>query len=552
MKRIIWILVVLVVAGAGAATVWFMGKGEVDRQLDVVKADAAARGWALTWSDREIEGFPVASSVRLKDAALVSEDGILIKAGDVRLVQDKAAPGTVVAELPAKTSIEIPIDGITRQSMPSLPERVIIDIASEDLRMILKASEGAPPAIVVTAGLVQATMDQDDAPVKLAIDARTLELVTEPDGKARKIRLKASTLTSDTRQVAEADAMTMVSQYSDVQIGATVAALDVDGFLAAYKALAENLIDGAFQSAKQSITISFFQAGQPLTLTWAAGPQTGLFSIDKGIVTYDSEDRDVKIVVDNRSMGMTVDATALFYQRRLQFPLTGGGATPREGAFRIAVEDFLPGDAGWQMVDPTAALGREPMDLLFDSKATMRLAGGGGGIPVEFSNVTLDAFELNALGATASATGDVEILQPINLPLGEIKVKMTGATALIGKLRQIGLLDDQRAQMADAILQVYARTGDGSDSHNTEVAFTNRGILVGGRPIDGSSVPDDASPLDPTTDGAGDSGDAADEDTSGAAATDGTGGTGSDEAESDEAGSDEAGSDEDGSGKPAE
>lgn len=528
MKRTLMIAAaVLVVAAIGLGGLWYKSRGEIDRRIEAAKAAAEARGWTLTWSGREVQGFPFASGVLLNDVALVSVKGILIKAGDVRIAEDAETPGALAATFPAETSIEIPAGGLARETMPHLPARLRVAVASEDMRMIFRDTGDAEPAIVLAVHSLRAVIDQDDFPIKIALDATGLDAVSEPATDARKLRMKAASFGLDLRDLSSGSPSVLDSRYTDLQIGATVRASGLDEFTTRLAELAEKLVSGGFQSASQIITLSAFQAGsadgRPANLTWRAGPQTGIFEIDQGSLTYDSEDRDIEARVELPGTG-AFGARALFYQRRVKLPIVSVGASARDGALRIAVEDFMPDEDTWKAFDPTGRFAREPADLLVDATATMYLTGGrGGALPAEFSNISLAALTLSALGATVSASGDVEILQPINLPLGEIKVAMTGMGALIDKLRGIGLLDEAKADEFDAMLKVFARPVEAEDRHETELTFTNDGMLVNGLtstgerpggappPADADApsageMPADGAPADGTTPATGDGG----------------------------------------------
>ena len=520
MKRILWIVVsIAVLGGVGLWSMRFFGESQIDRRLNQVQAQAEARGWAVTWGERSAEGFPVANRVRLKDVALVSKTGVLIRAPELTIARDEAATEALAVRLPSEINLTVPVGQLTRESNPILPERLNVTISTEDALARVGAGENGEITAILNASSLRAAIDQQDFPVKLAVEAGTVTFETDPAEAARRLRLRASTFGVDLRDTSGGGTSVIDSRYTDLAIGATVRASDLAGFIKALGEMSEKLADGAFQSASQSITVSILQpggGGRPSSLTWTAGPQTGLFQIDKGTLGYSAEDRDIAATLSLPTPQgfVSYKATALFYQRQFELPIIGTGETPRPGSLRIAVEDFLPDDESFALVDPDARLGRDPADLVFDAKGTLRLLLGQRGFPVEFSNISLATFRLAAAGAVAEASGDVEILQPINLPLGEIKVAVTGGAALIGKLKAAGILDDKLAETARAILQVYARPDPTADRHETEVSFTGDGMLINGRTTDGRTPADkaaeDLDPTKPRDDSGGEDGPASD------------------------------------------
>lgn len=492
MKRIIWIIaIVAVVAGAGYGAMRFLGDSAIERRLEAAKADALARGWALTVGGQTAEGFPVTNAVHLTDVALVSTGGLLIKAAKVIVAEDPTAKGALAIRLPGKIDMAVPIGQTMRHDNPILPAQIAVAITSEDMLLRIGAGETGDLTAILTATMLRAALDQADFPVKMSLDTGDLSFDTEPSDKGRRIRLKAARFALDLRDTSSNATSVLDSRYTGLSIGATVRAKSVDEFIAGLQTLSEGVLDGAFQSASQVITVSMLQpgapAGRPSHLTWKAGPQTGLFQVDKGILGYSAEDRDISAVLDlpTAEGTNTLKATALFYQRQFEIPFVSTGLTPRPGSLRIAFEDVSPAKETWAIFDPEAQLDRAPADLVFDSTATLRIDKGGQGLPVEFSNISLSLFRLAALGGVVEAKGDIEVLQPINLPLGEIKVDIAGADALISKLGLAGILSDEMARSADAILKVYARPDTDADRHETDVAFTTDGMLINGRTLDG-------------------------------------------------------------------
>ena len=492
MKRIVWIVaIVAIVVGAGYGAMRFLGDSAIERRLEVAKAEALARGWALTVGGQTAEGFPVANRVHLTDVALVSTGGVLIKAANVIVAEDPAAAGALSLRFAGDIDVTVPISQSMRQSNNLLPAKISVTVTSEDMLLRVGAGETGDLTAILTAGALRAALDQTDFPVKISIDAGALSLDSDQTDKGRRIRLKADRFALDLRDTSGNGTSVLDSRYAGLSIGATVRAKTVEEFISGLQTLSEGLVDGAFQSASQVITVSMLQpgapAGRPSHLTWKAGPQTGLFQIDKGTIGYSAEDRDVSAVLDLPTPAgtNTLKATALFYQRQFEVPFVATGQAPRLGSLRIAFEDVVPTDETWSKVDPKAQLDRAPVDLLFDTKATLRVDRGAPGIPVEFSNVSLELFRLAALGGVVEAKGDIEILQPINLPLGEIKVDVSGAKAVISQLGAAGILDDSMQQSADAILQVYARPATDADRHETNIEFTSDGMLINGRTLDG-------------------------------------------------------------------
>ena len=103
-----------------------------------------------------------------------------------------------------------------------------------------------------------------------------------------------------------------------------------------------------------------------------------------------------------------------------------------------------------------------------------------GRFPLVLSNISVNTMDLSALGGRVRASGDVEVLQPINLPLGALEIRMSNPNAVMDALKQAGLIDEPTWTAGTAMLRVYARPGEGEDNWETDVTFENDGITVNG------------------------------------------------------------------------
>ena len=90
-------------------------------------------------------------------------------------------------------------------------------------------------------------------------------------------------------------------------------------------------------------------------------------------------------------------------------------------------------------------------------------------------------YRVTGIGAW-SGKGDIEGLQPLYLPLGQINVKLDGANGLIDALARGRWIPRQVRDKATAMLQGYARPiGDGADDKlETEINFETQGIFMNG------------------------------------------------------------------------
>ncbi len=162
---------------------------------------------------------------------------------------------------------------------------------------------------------------------------------------------------------------------------------------------------------------------------------------------------------------------------------------PDEMAIHLALQDVTADDRVWAQVDPGGALPRDPASLLVDLTGTARVTKRidqlrpGESPPFEISHLTFRELSASAAGATARAKGEVDILQPIGVPLGQVYVTFTGLQALVRALGRAGVLTPEMVTTAEAIMSVYLQPAEGEDAWAAKIALTQNGPLVNGKPV---------------------------------------------------------------------
>lgn len=485
MNRILAIaLGVLVFVAVGVAGLWYWSRSEAEARLATAIEQAEALGWTVTYGAAEVEGFPMAGSVRLDELAIVSERGVLAQIGTIHVTP---AEGGAAIELPDEMRVTIPVSGLNRRQFPILPQKVMVDLRGDDMALTF----GEDGRTALDARTFAAAIDQDDFALKLAIDAEGLSTATDFDAERRRLRLDADAFTVDFRETGGEGAAVIVSRYATLSMGGSLRAQTLAGLIGGLTGRVDDLVDLAFKSAAQEITLSTQTDADtpPTRLTWTAGEQIGALRVSAGTLDYETEERGITAELELPEQDK-IELAADLYARLVQIPLVTEDGEPGDGRLRISLTEVTADDAFWQMVDPDARLGRDPARLVIDAVATMRLAPGQGPTPFEFSNISLDRFEIAAAGAEFDASGDVEILQPINLPLGKIDVRASGVRGLVAGLEASGWLSAEAAEAARAILEVYARPvgATSKDRYETEVTFNNSGVLINGRPPTGEGA----------------------------------------------------------------
>ncbi|MEM7057824.1 MAG: DUF2125 domain-containing protein [Pseudomonadota bacterium] len=478
---------IIALAAAGWSALWYMGKGHVE---DMVAAQAALmndRGITLNWSDQQTTGFPSGYNVQMTDVSLTNrENGVLLQLGDIDFSVDASNPDRYVVDLSPEIDVTIPTRAELLILDPDLPKAVQIKIASKDLTV---AGEGMDPltrTIDVAAKGLSVTVDQDDFAwkVRSAADDLNVSLKARPQGQL--LVFNAGRHLTTFENAADPTQPLVKLDYLGPSMTLEGSAHTLDDFLAQWNSQAADLLSGTFLGAGQEIVISVIDpavSAEAQVLTYTAGASSGLFGVSGGEASYQAEDREVDLQVYLPGIPQaglrTLRSRAEAYQRTLTVPVAA--ETPKNSALRLGLVSVEPDDALWQAIDPGKKLNRQASNLIADLQGTVKYVQPvAGGLPVEFSNVTVQELQLDTLGASAKVAGDVEIIQPINLPYGEFKVDMQGAQALITALSQADLINFQLRQMAEAVLEVYAKKGEGEDTWTTDIVMDHEGTKING------------------------------------------------------------------------
>ena len=479
---------VLVVLGWGVF--WFIGKGRVDARIDAEIAALQQQGWTVTIGTRETGGFPHRYRVGLADIGLVyAADGSLIR---VPALQADASvfggPAKVI--LPEGMSFRLPFGEALRIGDPSLPEFLRLSVEVDGLE--LNAPDGA--LFVADAEAVRVGMDQDDYHGSFQLVA---EAVTASGGMGEADKtgeLRAATLRFDVQsEPPDSAPMTVQLTGSDMSLRGRYAPPwgDLLARLASDVANDHAELDYRFAGLDVEIFADGSASGGFKGRLGIAGEQAvGRVEAADGQIRLDAQSENVSWSLAPEGGGVSLaGAISVAFAKMAQVLPLQASEDAVDAQTRLVLDGIVPDETLWQSLDPRGVLARGPASISLDAVARtkVRQSQQPGNRPPQIryepTNLSLEALSLAALGATLSAGGDVDILQPIMVPLGEVAVEATGIVALLGDLEEAGLITTEQREMGDAILQVYARPAAGSDRWVTAIGFGTEGISVNGLPV---------------------------------------------------------------------
>ena len=510
---------VLVLAFAGWFLAWSMGRGEVERAIDDGVARLQEGGWQVAWDGREIGGFPFGYTVRLTGLTATDTDtGFALRLPWA--LAETAGTDRIVVRLPERFDADLPLpepvgmtgaagtdaegteadgtepegtgaDGTEPQATG--PEATAPDGAgtvpatgeADDLILVL-ASDGTAE---VTADRVAWTLDDPDAGRRVTQSVEGLEATTVPDSPGARYRMHAALIGTEAELPAEGGGSTAVVTIRDVTVeGAST--------LPTTQALGEMLYAGGPGRAEGSLSTGSAEVriegtgDRPGLLDWRAEATRGEALLTSGRMELEGETRRNVWTLTSPDPSLPVQGQLSVDLARAHYAMPmAPSERPDAMALGLALTGAVADERIWAQLDPEGALPRAPASLTVDLSGTVRVTrridrlSPGAEPPFEISTIVLDEVAADALGANLQATGEVEVLQPVGVPLGEIRLGVTGLAGLIRTLGRAGVLSPDMVTTAEAIMEVYLRPAGGDDAWTAVIGFTREGAEVNGLPV---------------------------------------------------------------------
>jgi len=230
----------------------------------------------------------------------------------------------------------------------------------------------------------------------------------------------------------------------------------------------------------------------------------------------DASASEVNVDNGNASMNATVNDIAfnVFVPTEIPLPLSGGidkiaydfsvplAAAPEVQQMHFGMEYLGIGisDTIWAMFDPTGQMNREPIDLILDLSAGVRLDRDLidpdfeqliEDDPMQFGSIEtfgLNELLISALGAVAKGSGDftfdmndLETFDGMPRPEGEASLVVSGLNTVFDQLIEAGLLQpDQLMPIRMGLGMGFIATGEDELTSELEVR-SNGGVYVNGQ-----------------------------------------------------------------------
>ncbi len=494
MKRFVAIgAIVVVLLAAGWSLFWWLGRDALVRAFDAEVARLEAAGWTIDWAGREVGGFPFGYTMRLTELAAAEPASGLAVGLPHATVENDGGDGVLV-RLSESFTADLPLPA-TPGADAATP--AVMQTAGEASGLILRLSGagGAERTVDIDAQSLVWRMQLPEATTEQALTLEALDAGMTSGGAETTFRLQAAAYGVDASMAgAEGQPSTIRASYRDVTLTARTDLGTAEAVGEMLYAGAPGRLGLALLAGPAEARVVAGEGDRRGTVDWQGGSISAVATLSSGRIELQGETRQNVWTLTPDKPGTLIGGmlSAGMVQAAYSMPMAPA-PEPDDMGIRLALLDATLDDAAFQAIDPAGALPRGPAELVVDLTGTARVTRridefkAGAAPPFQVSELTVKEIALDALGATARASGSVEFLQPIGLPLGTIQIGMTGVAALIDALGEAGVLTPELAEMADAMLTVYARPAEGGtgrgDAWTTEITFTNEGPLVNGLPV---------------------------------------------------------------------
>lgn len=223
------------------------------------------------------------------------------------------------------------------------------------------------------------------------------------------------------------------------------------------------------------------------------GIATGDFAIDASAdrVDVDFGQTGLDVVARGSDIPLPEVAFALAENRtRINLPLAQTD-TAEDVSMLVAFKGLTLSDMIWGLFDPAGQLSRDPANVVLDVSGALKwlvdvttLAEGSqlAGPPAEVDNLTINALELTAGGASLTGTGaftfdnsDWMTFPGMPAPDGSANLVLTGGNTLLDKLVAMGLVPEEQAMGVRMMTGIFTRPGDGDDTLVSDIVVTKDG-----------------------------------------------------------------------------
>lgn len=226
------------------------------------------------------------------------------------------------------------------------------------------------------------------------------------------------------------------------------------------------------------------------------------FAIGKDQLGYGLVGKGVEVTIKNSSMPFP-EVTAAYDEAafKIAMPITKSDEA-KDFTFESRVQGLTVSEAVWALVDPTATLPRDPATMIVSLKGKVKplldlldpvaMEAMEGDTPFQVETMNIETVQLSMVGAEFKGEGalafdntkspDLGGVAP--MPTGKLNLSLSGANALMEKLKALGIIGDEETMMFGMFAGMLGKPGPTPDSLISEVEFKEGGdVTFNGAPM---------------------------------------------------------------------
>ena len=248
------------------------------------------------------------------------------------------------------------------------------------------------------------------------------------------------------------------------------------------------------ESQSQAVTSSFGAMVSNQSTTVASATTVGRFDAAGFGFSGGAMGFDVSVPL-MQGLPFPVDLSGGSVDYNFAFPINASDQ-PADMRYAISISDIVVNEDVWALLDPTAALPRDPMSIKIDVTAAVKLLVDlldipsmtqtieASAMPFDFQSVTINDLSASGLGASAAASGeftldmtDLFTFDGFPRPTGQATATMTGVNGLLDKLTGMGLLTADDAMAGRLMIGMFARVV-GEDQLQSTLEINAQGHVI--------------------------------------------------------------------------
>lgn len=472
------------------------------------------------WQDMSAsygQTMTAASATRDGDALVVTDvavaydkDGVALEGSIPEMTFTDQGDGTVEVTMSDSYPLNMTLPGAPSDDASTTPTKVTITVAQPGMTM---QASGTPEAIsyAFNAPTLDVTVTAINGVDAAVVDATIQAVMTnvvgtymvEGDATAKKVgssfsadSAKVTVVGTDKETGSDFNLAMNVADIAGTGNGTFLGADAMEDMAAALKA--GFAVDSAITYGATSFDMTATDAGKPTKVSGTFDGGNVTFAMDVNRLQYGAGSNKVAFTVSSPDIPFPelkfgYDEAAF----NMVMPVSKSDQ-PADFSLLTRLVGFTISDEIWGMVDPSAALPRDPATVILDAKGKATLTADlmdaaameavGDASPFQLNALDINTLQVSAVGAELTGNGaftfdnaDMTTFEGIPAPTGKLDLKLTGANALLDKIVAMGFITQDDAMGYKMMVSMFANATPDKDEMTSTLEFKDKGFYANGQ-----------------------------------------------------------------------